>query len=164
MIYKFNLDEKMSIWYRHYLIVEAGNEQEAIDKVVSRIKEGSSLDTTYWGSDITEEGGDYLYETAGDLECNTMEDSIEATLELHSKEGLYEKMLWDNGKFSDIKIVVLDEWNGKVDIIHTTMEFVKKFGGYEEFLSEHCGYSLSDINYLAGDLDVSLKLTEKSFG
>lgn len=159
MIYRFNLDEKLSIWYRHYLIVEANNEQEAIGKVVSKIKEGNSLDTADWGSDIIEEGGDYIYETAEGIE-----DSIEATLELYSKEGLYEKMLWDNGNFSDIKIVVLDERNGKVDIIHTTMEFVKKFGGYEEFLSEHCGYSLSDINYLAGDLDINLKLTEKSFG
>lgn len=158
MIYKFNLDEKLSIWYRHYLIVEANYEQEAIGKVVSKIKEGNSLDTADWGPDIIEDGGD-IYETAEGIE-----DSIEATLELYSKEGLYEKMLWNNGNFSDIKIVVLDERNGKVDIIHTTMEFIKKFGGYEEFLSEHCGYSLSDINYLAGDLNINLKLTEKSFG
>lgn len=164
MIYRFNLDEKLSIWYRHYLIIEANNEQEAIGKVVSKIKEGDSLDTADWGPDIIEDGGDYLYGTAGDIEYNTIEDSIEATLELHSKEGLYEKMLWDNGNFSDVKIVVLDKWNRKVDIIHTTMDFVEKIGGYEKFLSEHCGYSLSDINYLAGDLDINLKLTEKSFG
>lgn len=121
MIYRFNLDEKMSIWYRHYLIVEASNEQEAVDKVVSKIKNENPLDTADWGSDIIEEGGDYIYETAEGIE-----DSIEATLELHSKEGLYGKILWDNGNFSDVKIVVLDERNGKVDIIHTTMEFIKK--------------------------------------
>ena len=160
MIYRFKLDEKLSIWYRHYLIVEANNEQEAVDKVVSKIKNENPLDTADWGSDIIEEGGDYIYETA-----ESIEDSIEATLELHSGVGQDNRMLWcDEECDRNIRIAVLDEWNGKVDIIHTTMKFVEKFGGYEEFLSEHCGYSLSDINYLAGDLDINLKLTEKSFG
>lgn len=47
------------------------------------------------------------------------------------------------------RIVVLDFCNGGVDIVTTTEDMIDEYGGeVENYLIDHCGYSLSNIQWL----------------
>lgn len=157
--YNLRLDENVSVWYRHFLSVKAENEQEAVKKIAEKVKEEDPLDTLDWGDDIIEDSGEYLYDTA-----ETIRESVRSTIEVYREWGYDEEVLWDNKSDGrNFKIVVLDKSKGRVDVIKTYKSFVEQFGGVEEFLAKYCKYSLSNINYLAGNIDIDLNLTERSF-
>lgn len=68
----------------------------------------------------------------------------------------------------NIKIIaVLDFSCNSIDIIHVTAEELAKYEDEEEFLSEHCQYDPSNIQWMCGDeseITKNLNMTPDDFG
>jgi len=64
-------------------------------------------------------------------------------------------------------IAVLDFSCNSIDIIHVTAEELAKYEDEEEFLSEHCQYDPSNIQWMCGDeseITKNLNMTPDDFG
>lgn len=64
-------------------------------------------------------------------------------------------------------IAVLDFSCNSIDIIHVTDEELAKYEDEEEFLSEHCQYDPSNIQWMCGDeseITKNLNMTPDDFG
>lgn len=65
-----------------------------------------------------------------------------------------------------MKIAVLDFDCNSVDIITVDESLINEQynGEVEDFLTEHCQYNLDMIQWMAGNLQMNLAMSEKSFG
>lgn len=63
-----------------------------------------------------------------------------------------------------MKIIVLDFGCNSVDVITVAPEVVNKYGDEENYLIEHCGYNLDNIQWMAGDdIQLNLDMTHDDF-
>ena len=87
MIYNINIDEKLTIWARNKLTIEAETEEEAIQKAVEMVKNGD-LDDGF--DDDVLDDYEMMYDTSERLDPK--ENNGEATIEIWCDNG----MKWDN--------------------------------------------------------------------
>lgn len=87
MIYNINIDEKLTIWARNKLSIEAKTEEEAVRKAVEMVKNGD-LDDGF-DDDVLDEY-EMMYDTSERLDPK--ENNGEATIEIWCDNG----MKWDN--------------------------------------------------------------------
>lgn len=87
MIYNINIDEKLTIWARNKLKIEAETEEEAVQKAIGMVKNGD-LDDGF-DDDVLDEY-EMMYETSERL--YPKENNGEATIEIWNDNG----MKWDN--------------------------------------------------------------------
>lgn len=87
MIYNINIDEKLIIWARNKLTIEAETEEEAVKKAVEMVKNGD-LDDGF-DDDVLDEY-EMMYDTSERLDPK--ENNGEATIEIWCDNG----MKWDN--------------------------------------------------------------------
>lgn len=89
MIYNINIDEKLTIWARNKLTIEAETEEEAVQKAVEMVKNGD-LDDGF-DNDVLDEY-EMMYDTSERLDPK--ENNGEATIEIWSND----EVKWDNVK------------------------------------------------------------------
>lgn len=89
MIYNINIDEKLTIWARNKLTIEAETEEEAVQKAVEMVKNGD-LDDGF-DDDVLDEY-EMMYDTSERLDPK--ENNGEATIEIWSND----EVKWDNVK------------------------------------------------------------------
>lgn len=87
MIYNINIEEKITIWARNKLSIEAKTEEEAVQKAVEMVKNGD-LDDGF-DDDVLDEY-EMMYDTSERLDPK--ENNGEATIEIWCDNG----MKWDN--------------------------------------------------------------------
>ena len=87
MIYNINIDEKLTIWARNKLTIEAETEEEAIQKAVEMVKNGD-LDDGF-DDDVLDEY-EMMYDTSERLDPK--ENNGEATIEIWSDD----EIKWNN--------------------------------------------------------------------
>jgi isoleucyl-tRNA synthetase len=93
--YNFSLDEKVTIWKRHYIEIEANSEEEAIKIAKLMFKRGTLFDT----SKETE----YLFDTESDL---SFHENGDVTKELIDKNG---KVIDDDKPLSEKRDDKIDD-------------------------------------------------------
>lgn len=89
MIYNINIDEKLTIWARNKLTIEAETEEEAAQKAVAMVKNGD-LDDGF-DDDVLDEY-EMMYDTSERLDPK--ENNGKATIEIWSDN----EVKWDNVK------------------------------------------------------------------
>lgn len=89
MIYNINIDEKLTIWARNKLTIEAETEEEAVQKAVEMVKNGD-LDDGF-DDDVLDEY-EMMYDTSERLDPK--ENNGKATIEIWSDN----EVKWDNVK------------------------------------------------------------------
>lgn len=89
MIYNINIDEKLTIWARVELAIEAETEDEAVRKAIEMVKNGD-LDNGF--EDDVLDGYEMMYNTSERLDPK--ENNGEATIEIWSND----EVKWDNVK------------------------------------------------------------------
>lgn len=89
MIYNINIEEKITIWARNKLTIEAETEEEAVQKAVEMVKNGD-LDDGF-DDDVLDEY-EMMYDTSERLDPK--ENNGEATIEIWSDD----EVKWDNVK------------------------------------------------------------------
>lgn len=87
MIYNINIDEKLTIWARNKLTIEAETEEEAVQKAVEMVKNGD-LDDGF-DDDVLDEY-EMMYDTSERLDSK--ENNGEATIEIWSDD----EIKWNN--------------------------------------------------------------------
>lgn len=87
MIYNINIDEKLTIWARNKLTIEAETEEEAVQKAVEMVKNGD-LDDGF-DDDVLDEY-EMMYDTSERLDPK--ENNGEATIEIWSDD----EVKWNN--------------------------------------------------------------------
>ena len=87
MIYNINIDEKLTIWARNKLTIEAETEEEAVQKAVEMVKNGD-LDDGF-EDDVLDEY-EMMYDTSERLDPK--ENNGEATIEIWSDD----EIKWNN--------------------------------------------------------------------
>lgn len=87
MIYNINIDEKLTIWARNKLTIEAETEEEAVQKAVEMVKNGD-LDDGF-DDDVLDEY-EMMYNTSERLDPK--ENNGEATIEIWSDD----EIKWNN--------------------------------------------------------------------
>ena len=87
MIYNINIDEKLTIWARNKLTIEAETEEEAVQKAVEMVKNGD-LDDGF-DDDVLNEY-EMMYDTSERLDPK--ENNGEATIEIWSDD----EIKWNN--------------------------------------------------------------------
>lgn len=87
MIYNINIDEKLTIWARNKLTIEAETEEEAVQKAVEMVKNGD-LDDGF-DDDVLDEY-EMMYDTSERLDPK--ENNGEATIEIWSDD----EIKWNN--------------------------------------------------------------------
>lgn len=87
MIYNINIDEKLTIWARNKLTIEAETEGEAVQKAVEMVKNGD-LDDGF-DDDVLDEY-EMMYNTSERLDPK--ENNGEATIEIWSDD----EIKWNN--------------------------------------------------------------------
>lgn len=89
MIYNINIEEKITIWARNKLSIEAKTEEEAVQKAVEMVKNGD-LDDGF-DDDVLDEY-EMMYDTSERLDPK--ENNGKATIEIWSDN----EVKWDNVK------------------------------------------------------------------
>lgn len=87
MIYNINIDEKLAIWARNRLAIEAETEEEAVRKAVEMVKNGD-LDDGF--DDCVLDEYEMMYDTSERLDPK--ENNGEATIEIWSND----EIKWNN--------------------------------------------------------------------
>lgn len=87
MIYNINIDEKLTIWARNKLTIEAETEEEAVQKAVEMVKNGD-LDDGFDDNVLDEY--EMMYDTSERLDPK--ENNGEATIEIWSDD----EIKWNN--------------------------------------------------------------------
>lgn len=87
MIYNINIEEKITIWARNKLSIEAKTEEEAVQKAVEMVKNGD-LDDGF-DDDVLDEY-EMMYDTSERLDPK--ENNGEATIEIWSDD----EIKWNN--------------------------------------------------------------------